>query len=415
VPPQWVLLVAEHSPHAPDGWQTGRSPPHSPSAAQARQARVARSQTGVAPPHCAFDVQATQRPAPTSQAGVVPVQRVALVAEHWPQAPPGWQAGLAPPHSPSTAQARQTRVVASQTGVAPPQFASERQATQAPVLTRQSGVAPVHSVVLVLEHWAQIPLGWQAGVVPPHSASPEQPRHEWKVGSHWGAAAGQSASARHDTQLPAETRQSGFAPVHWAVLPAEHWPQAPEGWQAGVAPLHSPSPAQARQTWAATLQTGVVPPHSASALQLTQVPVATLQAGIDPLHFVLLVAEQTPHAPEGWQAGVAPPQSPSPPQARQVWLVPSQIGVAPLQSALARQATQLPEGAKQSGVPPVQRRLLPAEHCPQVPPGWQAGVVPPHSLSPVQVRQLCRSGSQTGVGPPQSASAMHGTQLPVGV
>ena len=94
---------------------------------------MARSQTGVAPPHCAFDVQATQRPAPTSQAGVVPVQRVALVAEHWPQAPPGWQAGVAPPHSLSPEQARQVWNAGSQTGVAPEQSAAARQVTHVPV------------------------------------------------------------------------------------------------------------------------------------------------------------------------------------------------------------------------------------------------------------------------------------------
>jgi hypothetical protein len=49
--------------------------------------------------------------------------------------------------------------------------------------------------------------------------------------------------------------------VHWVVLPAEHWPQAPEGWQAGVAPPQSLSPAQARQAWTDVSQTGVVPPH----------------------------------------------------------------------------------------------------------------------------------------------------------
>jgi hypothetical protein len=63
----------------------------------------------------------------------------------------------------------------------------------------------------------------------------------------------------------------------------------------------------------------------------------------------------------------------------------------------------------------VQRSEFPAEHWPQAPAGWQAGVAPPHSLSPVQARQLCSSGSQTGVDPPQSASAMQGTQVPVGV
>jgi hypothetical protein len=206
-----------------------------------------------------------------------------------------------------------------------------------------------------------------------------------------------------------------LVPVQRVAFVAEHWPHAPEVWQAGVAPPHSPSPAQARQVCAATLQTGVTPPHSAFELQFTQVPLATLQAGIDPVHFVLFVAEQTPHAPDGWQAGVAPLQSPSPPQPRQVWLDGSQIGVVPPQSAFARQATQVPEPVKQSGVPPVQRSELPAEHWPQAPPGWQAGVVPPHSLSPVHERQLCITASQTGVAPPQSASARQGTQVPVGV
>ena len=74
--------MAEHCPQAPDGWQAGVVPPHSPSPAQARQAAVARSHTGVAPPHCAFEVHATQTPRPTSQAGVAPLQRAAFVAEH---------------------------------------------------------------------------------------------------------------------------------------------------------------------------------------------------------------------------------------------------------------------------------------------------------------------------------------------
>jgi len=57
-------------------------------------------------------------------------------------------------------------------------------------------------------------------------------------------------------------------------LVAEHWPQAPDGWQAGVAPPHSPSPAQARQVWVATLQIGVVLPHSAFDRHGTQTPPA---------------------------------------------------------------------------------------------------------------------------------------------
>jgi hypothetical protein len=195
------------------------------------------------------------------------------------------------------------------------------------------------------EHWPQAPLGWQAGVMPPHSPSPPQPRHEWKAGSQTGLVPLQSASARHDTQLPAGTLQRGVAPAQAVAFDAEHWPQAPLGWQAGVAPPHSPSPAQARHTCAATLHTGVVPPHSAFELQLTHVPVATLHAGIVPVHFVLFVAEQTPQAPLGWHAGVAPPQSPSPPQARQVCVAPSQMGVVPPHCAFEVHGTHVPAAA----------------------------------------------------------------------
>ena len=63
-----------------------------------------------------------------------------------------------------------------------------------------------------------------------------------------------------------------MAPVHWVLLLAEHWPQAPVVSQAGVAPPHSLSPEQARQVWNATSHTGVDPLQSASAVQRTQVP-----------------------------------------------------------------------------------------------------------------------------------------------
>jgi len=60
--------------------------------------------------------------------------------------------------------------------------------------------------------------------------------------------------------------------VHFVVLVAEHWPQAPDDWQAGVAPPHSLSPPQARQLCEPPSQTGVVPEQSAFAVQRTQVP-----------------------------------------------------------------------------------------------------------------------------------------------
>jgi hypothetical protein len=163
--------------------------------------------------------------------------------------------------------------------------------------------------------------------------------------------------------LPLAAKQKGLVPVHRFVLVGEHWPHAPVDWQAGVVPPHSPSPAHARQMCAATLQTGVTPPHSAFELQFTQVPLVTLHAGFVPVQRVVFVAEQTPQAPDGWQAGVAPvPQSWSRLQPRQLWLVGSHTGVVPEQSASARHATQLPVDVKQSGVAPVQRSELPALH-----------------------------------------------------
>ena len=90
---------------------------------------VARLHTGVAPPHCALETQGTQLPDGAWHTGVAPPQMVALVDEHWPHAPLGWQAGVPPPHSPSPAHARQVRNAGSQTGVAPEQSLFERQPT----------------------------------------------------------------------------------------------------------------------------------------------------------------------------------------------------------------------------------------------------------------------------------------------
>jgi hypothetical protein len=86
------------------------------------------------PPHCAFDVHVTQTPIAVSQRGVVPPQEAELVAEHWPQAPLGWQAGAAAPQSESPAHARQEWKAGSHTGVAPPQSAFARHGTHVPVV-----------------------------------------------------------------------------------------------------------------------------------------------------------------------------------------------------------------------------------------------------------------------------------------
>jgi len=57
-----------------------------------------------------------------------------------------------------------------------------------------------------------------------------------------------------------------------------------------------------------------------------------------------LPAEHCPQAPHGSQAGVDPPHSPSPPQARQLCVVVLQIGVLPPHWALLRHGTQVEAG-----------------------------------------------------------------------
>ena len=105
-----------------------------------------------------------------------------------------------------------------------------------------------------------------------------------------------------------------------------------------------------------------------------------------------LVAEQTPHAPPGWQAGVAPPHC-----------------------AFDTHGTHVPDGVKQTGVAPPHALAFVAEHWPHAPDAWQAGVAPLHSPSPAQARQLCVAVLQTGVAPEHWAFDTHGTHVAEGV
>jgi len=130
---QWETSAAVQGAQAPLGRQIGADGPHSASDAQARHDRAAPSHTGFVPPHSPLVRQPTQAPATVSHTGVAPVQRVAFVAEHWPQPPAGWQAGDMPPHSSSAPQARQPRRIGSHTGRAPPQTVLSRHSTQTPI------------------------------------------------------------------------------------------------------------------------------------------------------------------------------------------------------------------------------------------------------------------------------------------
>jgi hypothetical protein len=77
-------------------------------------------------------MQGTQVALAAWQTGVAPVHFVALVAEHWPHEPPGWQAGAELGHSASVKQARQLCAAVLQTGLGPLHWASARHCTHAP-------------------------------------------------------------------------------------------------------------------------------------------------------------------------------------------------------------------------------------------------------------------------------------------
>jgi hypothetical protein len=184
---------------------------------------------------------------------------------------------------------------------------------------------------------------------------------------HVGVAPAQSALARHATQLPVGTLQTPVAPAHWVLFVAEQAPHAPDGWQAGAPTPHSPSFVHARQVWVVPSQNGIPPAQSAEATQPTQVPVATWQIEVGPTHWLLLAAEHSAHAPDGWQAGVPPPHSPSPEHARHACVVRSQMGDAPPHCPDPRQPTQTPLTALHTGVVPAQVAAFVAEQAPQAP------------------------------------------------
>jgi hypothetical protein len=236
-------------------------------------------------------VHPTHVPVAASQVNAAPPQRPAFVAEHWPQAPLGWHAGFAGPHCASAVQPRHVCVVASQTGLLPEQSALEAQPTHVPLAASHAAVAPPQAPVRDAEHWPQAPLGSQAGAVPPQSGSPAQGTQVCVTRSHVGRVPPHSAFEAQATQRPVATSHAGRAPVHFAAFVIEHWPQAPEGSQAGAAAVHSLSAAQPRQVSVVRLQMGVVPPHCPLLVHATQVPVARSHADAVPVHRLKFVDE----------------------------------------------------------------------------------------------------------------------------
>jgi hypothetical protein len=114
-------------------------------------------------------------------------------------------------------------------------------------------------------------------------------------------------------------------------------------------------------------QVGVAPAHCALVTHPTQVPAAVLQTGVAPEHRAVFVAEQAPHAPLDWHAGVAPPQSASATQPWQVCVVPSQAGAVPPHWAAVRHPTHVAVAGLHTGVAPAHWLALLAEQLPQAP------------------------------------------------
>jgi hypothetical protein len=308
--------------------------PHAPPLAEGVQLQMPRSgrQVGLSPPH-------------------VP----GFAAEHCVQAPVSgpvrWQtewAGSEHEGAPSDVQAMQVCIAGEQKGVTPPQSASPRQPTQLPppAAVSQRGAEVGQREVSAVVQAAHTPFGRQIGASVPHSATDEQPR-----------------------QVDVVASQTGLLPMHAELAPAAHWTHAPVVEQTGRGAAQSAAASQARQVCVVASQIGVVSLQSGFDAQPTHVPVPMLQSEAAPLHEALLVAEQAPHAPEGWQAGAAPLHSPSMAQPRQLCAVASQTGWSAGQSASFVQAMQSPEVASQIGVAPAQEAVLVAEHWPQDPLG----------------------------------------------
>jgi hypothetical protein len=141
-----------------------------------------------------------------------------------------------------------------------------------------------------------------------------------------------------------------------------------------------------------------------------QLPVVVSQIAVVPLHTERLVLEHCWHeplfVPPVWQAGllgsVQPPAVPSPVQGPHVCATGSHFGVAPEQLAFVVHDTQVPV-VRLHCLPEPHAVAFVAEHCPHEPFDSQAGVLPPHCVSPVHRAQVPVAGLQAGNVAGQSA------------
>jgi hypothetical protein len=74
--------------------------------------------------------------------------------------------------------------------------------THVAVAVKQAGVAPTQALAFVAEHCPHFPDAWHAGVAPPHSLSPPQPRQVCVLRLQTGEVPPHWAFDTQDTQVP---------------------------------------------------------------------------------------------------------------------------------------------------------------------------------------------------------------------
>ena len=235
-------------------------------------------------------------------------------------------------------------------------------------------------------HWCVVVLQTSGAV---QSPLPMHPTHVFDTESHFGVVPLQVVPSTHPTHCPT------FAPVVTHAGPP-------------VVPVQSAALVHPWQTWVVVLHVGALPAQSVFALQPTHVPLGASQTCDPPVHCVTLPSEHCPHAPDAWQAGVAPPQSASLAHFPQIWLDPH-TGVVPPQSPAVRQPTQLLTVVSQRGVAPLQlASLAHVTHAPKFVLATLSQTSPPeHSALSAQARQAWLVESHTGFVPLQSVLAKH--------
>lgn len=249
-----------------------------------------------------------------------------------------------------------------QYGVELPHMPSPRQPTHRPDAVLQNGALVLGQFAL-LRHCAQTPASvLHSGAPGAEAQSPTAMQlflHVRELGSHTGAAGGQSPACRHPTQSFSAVSQR---PLFGQSLLVTH-------------PTH---------VAVASSQMGVVPPQSPFLVHPRHLSGLPVHSGVAAGHPALL--RQAPHWP------------------------PAQIGLLEGQSPLVRQATQLKFWVSQRGVEP--------EHCASVwhcshEPLMQSGSPVGQSVAETHSTQRRLTGSQMGLLALHWVLAVHSTHRPL--